>query len=139
MEYVKEAFIEKNVRSDFIRVLYQPNYAYHILSKTASQTLSYLLSCFYSHCTVQRDFTNALKLHKITSILLIKEDSLVPFYAFLKNEEVYSKVGFWKELLVDYCTSTHVENAYRMNYKVQKNNQSTATKRNKLTQSMLEK
>lgn len=139
-EYVKEAFTEKNVRSDFIRILFQPSYSFspfHFLSVHATETLAYLLNSFYSYCVVQRDYVNALKLHKITSVLIVNDSHhRFPLYGYLYSHDVYTKVGFWKELLIDYCLShKDGEAAYRMRYNCVEDSQSVSIKRTKFTQS----
>ena len=49
---------------------------------------------------------NALRLHKITATFIIQEqDHQVPLYSYLYTHAIYTKIGFWKELLVDYMTS----------------------------------
>lgn len=55
-------------------------------------------------CVQQRDYINAMKLHKITSLFLVKEkDRRYPLYHLLSSHEIYMKVGLWKELLLDFC------------------------------------
>lgn len=141
-EYVKEALIERNVRNDFIRVLFQPSFSlspFHILSASATESLAYLLQSFYSYCLTQRDYTNALKLHKITCVLIMQnakiQNEYLPLYTLLYAHEIYSKVGFWKELLIDYCINFKYEDpAFALTYRNQLANSTIAAKRKKLSQ-----
>ena len=63
----------------------------------------------------QRDYVNALKLHKIASVFIVNDsDQRFPLYGYLRSHEMYTKVGFWKELLMDYCSG--YEPAYSLQY-----------------------
>lgn len=141
-EYIKEALNEKNIRNDFVRILYQPASSFspfHILSLPAAQSLAILFNTFYTYCVTQRDYLNALRLHKITATFIIQEqDHQVPLYSYLYTHAIYTKIGFWKELLVDYCLASHdEESAYQMQYHCLLDSQFVKTKKTKLSQSKL--
>ena len=82
---------------------------------------------------------NALRLHKITATFIIQEqDHQVPLYSYLYTHAIYTKIGFWKELLVDYCLASHdEESAYQMQYHCLLDSQFVKTKKTKLSQSKL--
>lgn len=128
-EFVTEAFVEKNARSDFLRILYQPSTflsPFHIISVMTASSLAHLFKSFFTYlghslsiifrvCVKQRDYLNALKLHKIASVFIVNDsDYRFPLYGYLYTHEIYTKVGFWKELLIDYCTG--FDPAYSLQY-----------------------
>ena len=66
-------------------------------------------------CVRQRDYLSALKLHKIASVFIVNDsDHRFPLYGYLCSHEMYTKVGFWKELLLDFCSG--YEPAYSLQY-----------------------
>ena len=77
--------------------------------------LGHSLSIIFRVCVKQRDYLNALKLHKIASVFIVNDsDYRFPLYGYLYTHEIYTKVGFWKELLIDYCTG--FDPAYSLQY-----------------------
>ena len=51
LTHVSEAFVERNVRADFIRILYQPmtlSSPYHMISVTSANALAELFHTFYT-------------------------------------------------------------------------------------------
>ena len=71
----------------------------------------------HRNCVQQRDYVNALKLHKISSLFIVYTDHRYsPLYGFLNTHEIYSKVGFWRELLLDYCMLDEEDPSYQLKY-----------------------
>ena len=58
-------------------------------------------------CVQQRDYKNALALHKTATLFIVNAESVqYPLYNLLCEDKIYMKVGWWKELLVDFCQSS---------------------------------
>ena len=119
--HVKEGLVEKSVRTNFIEILTQPTTpfcSYHIISSPSAENLAFLFNSFYTSCVKQRDYVNGLQLHKITAVFIVNDPlRQFPLYGYLYTHEIYKKVGFWRELLVDYCRGNDVSAAYRMHYR----------------------
>lgn len=119
--HVKEGLAEKSVRTTFIQILTQPETpfcSYHIISSPSAENLAFLFNSFYSSCVKQRDYVNGLQLHKITAVFIVNDPlRQFPLYGYLYTHEIYKKVGFWRELLVDFCRGDDVGAVYRMNYR----------------------
>ena len=109
------------MRTEFLRLFTQSDALtpYHVLSTPSAEGVALLLNAFYSFCVEQRDFANALRLHKATAVFLVNDPiKRFPLYGYLYTHEIYRKVGFWKELLLDYCRGKGAtETAYQMRYK----------------------
>lgn len=109
------------MRTEFIHLFTQSDVLtpYHILSSPSAEGVALLLNVFYSFCVEQRDFANALQLHKATAVFLVNDPmKRFPLYGYLYTHEIYRKVGFWKELLIDYCRGKGtIETAYQMRFR----------------------
>lgn len=118
---VTQQLADKLVRTEFLRLFTQSDALtpYHVLSTPSAEGVALLLNAFYSFCVEQRDFANALRLHKATAVFLVNDPiKRFPLYGYLYTHEIYRKVGFWKELLLDYCHGKGAtETAYQMRYK----------------------
>ena len=70
-------------------------------------------------CVQQRDYKNALTLHKTATLFIVNTESAqYPLYNLLSESKIYMKVGWWKELLVDFCQrSMENDPAYTSVYK----------------------
>ena len=116
--FVSEALVERNVRADFVRILYQPmtlSSPYHMISLASANALAELFHTFYTYvmrkgkimdrvCVQQRDYKNAFALHKTAALFIVQAESAqYPLYNLLCKSKIYAKVGWWKELLVDFC------------------------------------